>query len=179
VLPALSVAEQVTDLLPNGKNEPLPGQLAGTGPSTSSRAVAGIVTTAPRCVRRAVVSMIGATATTGGVRSTTGAGVTSGRGVGESEGPWSSARGRPSGGAVTVTVNVPVAELPARSRAEHRTVVVPSGNQDPEAGAQAAGTRPSTASAACAAYGTLVPRPSAVRLTAGGSLRTGGFESGG
>jgi hypothetical protein len=48
----------------------------------------------------------------------------------------------------TVTLNDPEAELPALSVAEQETVVVPTGNVDPEAGEQLTGTEPSTRSEA-------------------------------
>jgi hypothetical protein len=51
----------------------------------------------------------------------------------------------------TVTVNDAEPVFPVVSVAEHVTVVVPSGNVLPEAGAQVAGKGPSTASTAVAA----------------------------
>ncbi len=48
----------------------------------------------------------------------------------------------------TVTVNVPVAELPRVSEAEQVTVVVPSANVEPEAGEQVTGRERSTRSVA-------------------------------
>jgi hypothetical protein len=51
---------------------------------------------------------------------------------------------------VTVTVKLPLADFPAPSVAEQVTVVVPTGNADPEAGEQLAGSVPDTASLALA-----------------------------
>ena len=57
----------------------------------------------------------------------------------------------------TVTVNDPVALLPRVSDAEHNTVVVPSGNVEPEAGVQITVREPSTKSVAEATKLTIAP----------------------
>src|SRR5262249_34867341 len=74
---------------------------------------------------------------------------------------------RPS---VTVTVKLALAVLPARSRAEQTTVVVPTGKLLPDAGAHETGTGPSTRSLALGLeYETAVP-PS---LVAGAEIPPG------
>jgi hypothetical protein len=79
---------------------------------------------------------------------------------------------------VTVTLNDPDAELPALSLAEQVTVVVPSGNVEPEAGVHVTGTEPSTGSEAEAVNLTTAP----LALVAGtvmsdGSVKVGGVLS--
>src|SRR5262249_36421980 len=62
-----------------------------------------------------------------------------------------------AGAGLTVTVKLPLALLPDKSLAEHDTVVVPSGNVDPDAGLQVTGLAPSTASLAVAVNVTTAP----------------------
>jgi hypothetical protein len=66
-----------------------------------------------------------------------------------------------TGGVVsrTVMLKLLVRLWPARSVAEHATVVVPSGNVEPDAGKQVTGSVPSKASAAEAAKVTTAPLP--------------------
>jgi hypothetical protein len=55
-----------------------------------------------------------------------------------------------SGGGLTVTVKLPLAVFPAESWAEQLTVVVPTGNVEPEEGEHDGVTGPSTSSFAVA-----------------------------
>jgi hypothetical protein len=59
--------------------------------------------------------------------------------------------------ASTFTLNDPDAEFPALSMAEQDTLVVPTGNVEPEAGVQVTGTEPSTRSEAEAENVTTAP----------------------
>jgi hypothetical protein len=71
VFPALSVAEQVTLVVPNENVEPEAGeQVAGTEPSTTSEAEAENVTTAPLALVACTV-MFDGSVNVGGVSSTT------------------------------------------------------------------------------------------------------------
>jgi hypothetical protein len=106
VLPAASLAVQVTVVVPIGNVEPLAGVHEKLVTPTSSVAVAEYVTTVPPGPAASTVMSDG-TVTTGGVVSTV----------------W-----------LTVTLNEAVLELPAASLAEQWTVVVPSGNVEPLAG---------------------------------------------
>jgi len=120
VLPALSVAEQLTTVTLRGNVEPDAGeQVTGSGPSTLSVAVAPKVTMAPAGPVACAVMGFG-TCNAGGVVST------------------------------TVTVKLPLAVLPAESVAEQVTVVVPRGKIDPDAREQVTGSGPSTLSVALA-----------------------------
>ena len=120
MLSLLSVAEQVTVVVPIGKVLPDAGVQTGViEPSTVSVAVAVNVTTAPAELVASVVISAG-TVTTGAVVSTT----------------------------VTVKVADPV--LPALSVAEQVTVVGPSGKVLPDAGVQTGVIEPSTVSVAVA-----------------------------
>jgi hypothetical protein len=79
---------------------------------------------------------------------------------------------------VTVTVKLPLADFPAPSVAEQSTVVVPTGNADPDAGEQFAGSAPETASLALAEYVTTFPElESASIVMFEGRLRLGGVVS--
>ena len=119
----MSVAEQVTMVLPIGNIDPEAGiQVTGTLPSTKSVAVGVVnVTVAPEELTAfAVIFEIGET--TGAVVST------------------------------TITLNVVgVAVFPAVSVLLQVTVVVPRTNVDPETGEQLAGNVPSIASTALGA----------------------------
>ena len=90
--------------------------------------------------------------------------------------------GRSSAGAVvspTCTGKEPPAALPAPSEVEHSTIVIPSGNVAPGAGAQLTGLAPSTASAADARYATSAPSaPVASATTSPGRSSTGAVVSG-
>ena len=112
----LSVAEQVTEVVPITNNEPDGGeQEAGIEPSTVSRAdAANVAETPPGPVASKV--MPAGTVTTGAVVS------------------W------------TVTVNDAVPMLLWASVALQVTVVTPRGNEDPDAGKQEGESRPSTRS---------------------------------
>jgi hypothetical protein len=79
---------------------------------------------------------------------------------------------------VTVTLNDPDAELPALSFAEQETVVVPTGNMEPEAEVQVTGTEPSTRSEAEAENLTTAPLALAAwTVTLDGSVNVGGVLS--
>jgi hypothetical protein len=119
-LPRVSVAVQVTLVVPSANVAPLAGaQLAATMPSTASAAVALYVNNAPPGAVASTVALAG-TVTTGAIVST------------------------------TVTVNEAEVVLPRVSAAVHDTVVVASGNVDPLAGVQIAAMLPSTTSIAVA-----------------------------
>jgi hypothetical protein len=78
----------------------------------------------------------------------------------------------------TITVKLPLDELPLLSVAEHDTGVAPIANVAPEAGVQLTGTMPSTASSADAVKVTTAPAglvASTVRSP--GSVKTGPVES--
>ena len=118
VLPAASVAEQLTVVVPNAKVEPDAGkQLGVIVPSTLSLADAEKLTAAPEGPVASAVRLPG-TVTAGGVVST------------------------------TVTLKPPVATFPAASAAEQLTAVVPRAKVEPEAGEQFITTAPSTKSVA-------------------------------
>src|SRR5919201_43276 len=104
LFPCLSVAEQVTVVVPTGNLLPESGlQSTGTDPSRLSVAVAENVTTLP-LGSVVVVLMSPGRDSTGGVLSTS----------------------------VTVTVKLPVALFPCASVAEQMTVVEPIGKVLPE-----------------------------------------------
>jgi hypothetical protein len=118
VLPCVSVAVQVTVVVPKGKVEPLAGvQLTGRAPSMLSVADAAYVKTAPVGPVASIVAFAG-TVRTGGAVS------------------------------LTVTVNVAEPVLPRVSAAVQVTVVVPKGKVEPLAGVQLTGRAPSTLSVA-------------------------------
>jgi hypothetical protein len=148
VLPAASVAEHVTLVVPSGNVEPETGaQVAVKEPSTTSDAETVKVTTAPLGPVASTVMSPG-TVTTGGVFC------------------W------------TVTAKNPVAVFPALSVAEQVTLVVPSGNAEPEAGVQVTGTEPSTRSEAEAENVTIAPlAPVALTVMLAGTVTTGGVLS--
>ena len=126
-LPAVSVAEQETVVVPSGNVAPEAGVHATeTLPLTRSVAVAVNVTAAPDEPVASTV-MFDGRCNVGGVVF------------------------------VTVTVKLPLALWPAASRAEHVTVVVPSANVLPEAGAHVGTTLPSTRSVAVAVNVTAAP----------------------
>jgi hypothetical protein len=121
VRPTLSVAEQLTVVVPTGKVEPEAGvQVGVSAPSTGSVAVTVKLTTAPPAFVAATVMFAGVVSV-GGVDS------------------------------LTVTVNEFFPTLPVVSVAVQLTVVVPIGNVDPDAGVHVTGTEPSTGSVADAA----------------------------
>ncbi len=148
VLPAVSVAEQVTVVVPSGKVLPDAGVQTGViEPSTVSVAVAVNVTTAPAELVASVVISAG-TVTTGSVVSRT----------------------------VTVKVADPV--LPAVSVAEQVTVVVPSGKVLPDAGVQTGVIEPSTVSVAVAVNVTTAPAELVASATMfAGTVTTGSVVS--
>jgi hypothetical protein len=121
VLPALSVAVQVTVVVPMRNVLPLGGSQVGASvPSTVSLAEAVKVTTAPAGLVAKTLIVAG-TVSAGGVVSTT----------------------------MTMRNSEPV--LPAVSVAVQVTVVVPNGKTAPDGGAQLGVSVPSTASVAEAA----------------------------
>jgi len=78
----------------------------------------------------------------------------------------------------TVTVKLPFAVLLWESVDEQFTVVVPKGNNEPEAGEQVTATGPSTASLAEAVKLTGAPEaPTASTIILEGSVNTGGVVS--
>nr|WP_240394198.1 hypothetical protein [Desertimonas flava] len=117
MLPAMSVAAQLTVVVPNENVDPDDGEHTGvTDPLTASVDVAPeYVTTAPDGPVASAVTSLGAV-TCGAVVST------------------------------TVTVNEPLPVLPAVSVAEQVTVVEPSANVEPDAGEHTGVTDPLTAS---------------------------------
>jgi hypothetical protein len=118
LLPALSVAEQVTIVTPLWKTEPERGEHeADTEPSTTSDAAAWKDTIAPEPEVALTVKLSGKFRT-GGLVST------------------------------TLTTNEPLALLPALSVAEQVTVVLPSLSVEPDSGLQLALKTPSTSSRA-------------------------------
>jgi hypothetical protein len=153
VLPWLSVARQVTIVIPTGKRVPLGGvHVTGSGPSTASTAVAVKLTTAP-VLLGAVTMMLAGTVTSGGVVSDPPA-------------------------AVTVTVKVREPAFPCASVAEQVTLVVPTGKVDPEAGTQLTGKGPSTTSVADAPKVNGAPEgPVAGKVAFAGTVTTGAVES--
>src|SRR5436190_1196885 len=130
VFPCESVAVQVTCVVPTGKVLPDDGlQLAGSGPSLSSVAVAEKVTVAPPLDSVSTEKSAG-TDTTGGNVSLR----------------------------LTVTVKDAEPVFPCESVALHVTVVVPTGKLLPDAGLHVGVSGPSTVSFALAApYVTAAP----------------------
>jgi hypothetical protein len=128
VLPAASVAEQVTDVVPTGNVVPEAGvqATAGAAGPPESVAVAEKVTAAPAALEAPTVMLAG-TVTTGAVESTT----------------------------LTVNDAVPVLAVGvAVSVAEQVTVVVPGENSEPDARLHVTGRGPDTASLAVAVQDT-------------------------
>jgi hypothetical protein len=79
---------------------------------------------------------------------------------------------------LTVTVNEPLAVLPLVSETEQLTVVVPSGNVEPEAGVQLTVREPSTRSVAVAVNDTTLPAALvASTVMFGGSVNVGAVVS--
>src|SRR5919201_1581448 len=150
LFPCLSVAEQLTVVVPTGNLAPESGlQSTGTDPSMLSLALAENVTTFP-LGSVVVVLMSSGRCSTGGVESRS----------------------------VTVTLKLPVALLPCESFAVQVTVVVPTGNLLPESGLQSTGTDPSRLSVAVAENVTTFPLGSVVVvLMSPGRLSTGGVLS--
>jgi len=148
LLPALSVAEQETVVVPKGNIEPDNGaQVTGTDPSTTLDAEAANVTIAPAGPVAFTVMSPGSVRTGGVLFS-------------------------------TVTVKEPVAVLPALSDAEQDTVVVPNGNVEPEAGLQVTSTDPSIRSEAEGEKVTAAPPgPVPCMVMSDGSCRVGGVRS--
>ena len=150
VLPAASVAEQVTVVVPIAKVEPDGGeQVVVRAPLTASKAEAAKVTTAPAELVASTV-MFDGTVTTGAVVST------------------------------TVTVNVLLPVLPAASVAEQVTVVLPIAKVEPDTGKQVVVRAPLTASKAEAVKVTTAPvEPVACTVMSAGTVITGGVVSAG
>ena len=148
VLPWLSVAEQVTEVVPIAKVEPDGGeQEAERAPSTRSTAEAVNVAGAPPGPVASKVMLAG-TVTTGAVVSR------------------------------TVTVNDAVPVLPWASVALHVTVVIPRGNRDPEDGAQEGESAPSNRSEAVDENVTTAPPgPVASTVMGEGTDKEGGVVS--
>src|SRR5688500_8733752 len=120
LFPALSVAVQLTVVIPSANVVPAAGVQAGViAPSTRSEAVAVNETAAP-AAEVASAMMLSGSVSIGGVVST------------------------------TFTLNDAVASFPAASLAEQFTAVSPSGNVLPEAGVHSTSTSPSTSSLAVA-----------------------------
>jgi hypothetical protein len=118
VLPRLSVALQVTVVVPTGNTVPDAfEQVTGREPSTRSVAVVAYVTVAPDELVAGTVRFPG-TVNAGGVVST------------------------------TTTVNRRMVVFCDASLAEHRTDVSPSGNVDPDSGLHSAVSGPVTVSLA-------------------------------
>jgi hypothetical protein len=127
LLPALSVASQLTAFSPRANVEPEAGvHVTDTEPSIASDAEAVKVTIAPLAPLASTVMSAG-TLRTGGALSS------------------------------TVTVKVAVAVLPALSVAEHVTLVEPIAKVESEAGLQLGLIAPSTASDAEAVNVTTAP----------------------
>jgi hypothetical protein len=129
VLPCVSVAEQLTVVVPNANVEPEVGKQAWVF-TASSGSVAEVlyVTTAPAGPVASTLKSAG-TVHSGDVLSTN----------------------------VTVTVKLPFAVFLCASVAEQLTVVIPTGNVEPEAGTHVTATEPSTRSVAEAVKLTTVP----------------------
>jgi hypothetical protein len=129
LLPCTSVAEHVTIVAPRANVLPdAARQLTSTEPSTRSEAVGfEYVAVAPVGPVASTENEAGTPASAGGVVST------------------------------TVIVNEPVAMLPEASVAEQVTVVVPSGNVEPEVGSHSTATGPSTRSEADGLKATAAP----------------------
>jgi hypothetical protein len=147
-LPALSVAEQVTIVVPAGNVEPEAGvQVTGTEPSTRSEAEAENVTTAPLELVACTVISDGSV-NFGGVLSTT----------------------------FTMKEAEPV--LPALSVAEHVTLVEPNANVEPDEGVQVGVEEPSTRSEAEAENVTTAPLGSvSSTVMSAGTVTTGAVLS--
>src|SRR5262245_21906936 len=77
----------------------------------------------------------------------------------------------------TVTLNPPVATLPAASVAVHTTCVAPTGNADPDGGAHATTGFGSRLSVALAEYVTVAVVPTASATRSPGRLSTGAVRS--
>jgi len=150
VLPWLSVALQVTVVVPNGNISPELGlQLAVSVPSKLSVALAEKVTAAPLGLVASTVMSPG-TATFGGVVSTS----------------------------TTVTVKDAVPVFPCASVALQMTVVVPTGKVLPDLGLQLGVSGPSTLSVALAVYDTGRPLALvALTVMSAGTATTGGVVS--
>jgi hypothetical protein len=148
VLPCVSIAVQVTVVVPSGNVEPLAGlQLTGRAPSTLSVADAEYVNTAPVGPVPSTVAFVG-TVRTGGAVS------------------------------LTVTVNEAEPVLPCVSAAVQVTVVTPIGNVEPLAGAQLTGRAPSTLSVADTKYVKTAPfGPMASIVAFAGTVMAGGVMS--
>ena len=148
VLPAASIAEQVTVVVPSGKVEPEAGeQVAATEPSTISVAEAEKLATAPEGPVASRIILAG-TVTVGGVVSTTD----------------------------TLKLALPV--FPDASVAEQLTVVVPRAKVEPEAGEQVAARGPSTRSLAEAVKEMVAPEgPVASTVIFAGSVTEGAVVS--
>jgi hypothetical protein len=147
-LPALSIAEQVTTVVPPRNVEPEAGvQVTGTEPSTRSEAKPEKVTTAPpRLVACTVIS--DGSVNFGGVLS------------------------------ATVTLKEAEPTLPALSVTEHVTVVEPNMNVEPDEGVQVGVKEPSTASNAEAVNATTAPAgPVASTVISAGTVTTGAVLS--
>jgi hypothetical protein len=144
----VSVAVQVTVVVPSGNVEPLAGlQLTGRAPSMLSVADAEYVNTAPAGPVASIVAFAG-TVRTGGAVS------------------------------LTVTVNEAEPVLPCVSVAVQVTVVVPRGNVESLGGAQLTGRAPSMLSVADAEYVNTAPvGPVASTVAFAGTVRTGGAVS--
>jgi hypothetical protein len=145
---AASWAEQLTLVFPSGNIEPEAGVHA-TATAPSTRSVAVAVKFTVAPFELVASAVIGAgTVITGGVVS------------------W------------TVTVKVALAALLAASWAEQLTVVLPTGNIDPEARVHATGTEPSTRSVAVTVKLTVAPfGPVADAVTGAGTVIVGGVVS--
>ncbi|MEP6469825.1 MAG: hypothetical protein ABJC24_08655 [Chloroflexota bacterium] len=150
VLPAVSVAEQVTVVAPSAKVEPDTGthDTDGLAGPTASVAVGVVkITTAPLAPAASTV-MSDVAATAGAVVST------------------------------TVTVKLPFAVLPAASVAEQFTVVVPRAKVVPEVGLHVTVGEAGLASVADAVYENTAPEALVASTVAlAGRVRTGGAES--
>ena len=134
LLPCVSVAVQVTVVVPTGKLAPeAASQVVGRGPSMLSLADALKVTLFP-VATVVVVEMSAGTVTTGGVVSTS----------------------------VTVILKVSVPVLPCASVALQVTVVGPTGKVAPDAGVQVGVREPSRLSVAVAEKVTTLPAATVV-----------------
>jgi hypothetical protein len=147
-LPALSFAEQVTLVVPNGNVEPEAGvHVTDAVPSTRSEAEAENVTTAPLVLVACTVISDGSV-NVGGVLSTT----------------------------FTLKEAEPV--LPALSVTEQVTLVEPKANVEPDEGVQVAVKEPSTASDAEAVNVTTAPSfEAASTVMSAGTVTTGAVLS--
>jgi hypothetical protein len=148
VLPALSVAEQVTLVVSDGNVEPEAGvQVTGTEPSTRSEAEAENVATAPPGIVACIVISDGRF-NFGGVIS------------------------------ATVTLKEAEPALPALSVAEHVTLVEPNANVEPDEGVQVGVEEPSTRSEAEAENVTTAPVGSvSSTVMSAGTVTTGAVLS--